>query len=91
MSEKISFEQALAQLEECVARLETGEIRLEEALHTFEQGVKASRVCAEWLEHTRKRVKVLTAAEDGELLISAFGQEEDEDLALPGDAAADRS
>ena len=38
-----SFEEALTLLEESVERLEAGDLKLEEALAVFEQGVAASR------------------------------------------------
>jgi exodeoxyribonuclease VII small subunit len=60
-----TFEQALEQLETVVARLEGGELPLEEALRTFEDGVKLARVCAARLEDAERRVRLLTAAPDG--------------------------
>jgi exodeoxyribonuclease VII small subunit len=61
-----TFEEALALLEQSVERLETGDLKLEEALSVFEKGVAASRSCNKWLEETRKRVQVLTTDEGGE-------------------------
>ena len=61
-----TFEEALALLEQSVERLETGDLKLEEALSVFEKGVAASRSCNKWLEETRKRVQVLTAEEGDE-------------------------
>ena len=59
-----SFEEALTLLEESVERLEAGDLKLEETLAVFEQGVAASRTCSQWLDQTRKRVQVLTS-DDG--------------------------
>ncbi len=56
-----SFETALAQLEGTVARLEEGEMPLEEALALFESGVKLSRQCATTLEEAERRVEILVA------------------------------
>jgi exodeoxyribonuclease VII small subunit len=78
MPEPASFEEALELLESSVARLESGELKLEEALTVFEQGIVASRACNRWLEETRKRVQVLTADEAGELHLSFLDEEEDE-------------
>ena len=61
-----TFEEALALLEQSVERLETGDLKLEEALSVFEKGVAASRSCNRWLEETRKRVQVLTTDEGDE-------------------------
>ena len=58
-----SFEQALEQLEDSAARLEQGELALEDALVVFERGIASSRACARHLDQARKRVQVLL--EDG--------------------------
>lgn len=56
-----SFEHALAQLESTVARLESGDMPLEEALELFENGVKLSRQCATTLEAAEERIAILVA------------------------------
>ena len=74
-----SFEEALTLLEESVERLEAGDLKLEEALAVFEQGVAASRTCSQWLDQTRKRVQVLTADDEGQFRLDFLDGEEDED------------
>lgn len=75
-----SFEEALEQLEDSVARLESGDLSLEKALEVFEQGIAASRACTRWLDQTRKRVQVLVADEEGELHLSFLDEDaEDEE------------
>ena len=78
MSDEMSFEEALAQLEESVALLESGDARLDDALRIFERGVMASRTCAKWLDETRKRVQVLTSDEEGEFSLAFMDDEEAE-------------
>ena len=78
MSEPSSFEEALEILEKSVGRLESGDLKLEEALQIFEQGISASRACSRWLDQTRKRVQLLTADEEGEFHLSFLDEEEDE-------------
>jgi exodeoxyribonuclease VII small subunit len=60
-----TFEEALSQLEAVVARLEGGDLALEDALHTFEDGVRLARQCAARLEDAERRVRLLTKAPDG--------------------------
>lgn len=81
MNEPASFEEALEILESSVARLEAGDLKLEEALQVFEQGVAASRACTRWLDQTRKRVQVLTADEEGGFHLSFLddGDEADDE------------
>ena len=60
-----TFEEALSQLEALVARLEAGELPLEEALRAFEEGVRLTRLCAERLEDAERRVRLLTRTPEG--------------------------
>jgi len=54
-----SFEQTLAQLEALVARLESGDLALDEALTTFEQGVRLTRACQAALSAAQQKVQLL--------------------------------
>ncbi len=60
-----SFEAALSELEGRVARLERGDLALEEALRLFEEGVGLVRECHERLDAADARIVALTAAADG--------------------------
>jgi exodeoxyribonuclease VII small subunit len=60
-----TFEEALSQLEAVVARLEGGDLALEDSLHAFEDGVRLARLCAARLEDAERRVRLLTKAPDG--------------------------
>jgi len=53
------FEQALAELEALVARLERGDLPLDEALKTFERGVELTRHCQGSLKSAQQRVEIL--------------------------------
>ncbi len=61
-----TFEEALNQLEALVARLEAGDLPLEEALRAFEEGVRLARVCSARLEDAERRVHLLTRTAEGE-------------------------
>jgi exodeoxyribonuclease VII small subunit len=60
-----TFEEALGQLESLVARLEGGDLPLEEALRTFEEGIRLARLCAARLEDAEQRVRLLAQGPDG--------------------------
>ena len=53
------FEQALAELEALVTRLERGDLPLDEALQTFERGVELTRHCQGSLKAAQQRVEIL--------------------------------
>ena len=53
------FEAALAELETLVARLEGGDLPLDEALKTFERGVELTRHCQASLKSAQQKVEIL--------------------------------
>ncbi len=55
----IDFEDALAQLEDLVEKMETGSLSLEESLRAFERGTRLARHCQTVLEQAELRVKAL--------------------------------
>lgn len=55
-----SFESALGELEARVARLERGELDLEDALRLFEEGVGLVRECHERLDAADARIVALS-------------------------------
>jgi exodeoxyribonuclease VII small subunit len=61
------FESALAELETIVARLEQGELPLEESLRQFERGVVLTRLCQKALSQAEQKIRVLAKGADGEL------------------------
>ena len=56
----VSFEEALGRLDRIVARLEGGEVGLEEALQLFEEGQRQVAVCRERLTAAKERIEELT-------------------------------
>jgi exodeoxyribonuclease VII small subunit len=55
----MDFEKNLKRLEEIVAKLEDGQLPLEESLLLFEEGIKISRACNTKLTEAENRVKLL--------------------------------
>jgi len=79
MSEDTTFEKALKNLEEAVARLEKGQMPLDEALDCFEAGVQSANLCRRKLKVVESRIEILTKSPDGELLTEAFSGRDDQD------------
>jgi exodeoxyribonuclease VII small subunit len=63
--ENITFEEALAKLQNAVNKLENGEIKLDEAFEMFEQGIKYARICEEKLTNIENKVSKIL--KDGKL------------------------
>jgi exodeoxyribonuclease VII small subunit len=70
----LTFEEALRRLDEVVARLEGGEVGLEEAVALFEQGRDYLAACRERLAVAQRRIEELTAED----LPAAPGEPPDE-------------
>ncbi len=65
-SEKeLSFESALAQLEEIVRKLEGGTMGLDEMVGAFEKGQELIRLCNGKLNEVEKRIELLVKTPDG--------------------------
>jgi exodeoxyribonuclease VII small subunit len=60
---KEKFEDALKKLEDIVRRMESGEMPLDDALKSFEEGVRLIRFCSAKLEETERRVEMLLGKE----------------------------
>ena len=71
------FEQSLTELEALVAKLEQGDVPLEEALKTFERGVTLTRQCQSALRAAQQKVEILLAR-NGEEDVAPFADAEDD-------------
>lgn len=65
MTDQLSFEDALAALEAKVEALSRGDVPLDRALATFEEGLALYRRCHGMLAQAEQRVTKLVAATDG--------------------------
>lgn len=81
------FEKSLTELEALVAKLEQGDVPLEEALKTFERGVALTRQCQTALRTAQQKVEVLLAR-NGDETIEAFDSGDDEEDDDADDTAA---
>ena len=61
--EELSYEEALAELEEIVAVLEDGQSQLEEAIRLFERGQALASRCGVLLEAAELKVKQVVGEE----------------------------
>ena len=62
---EIEFEAAIKKLEAIVGELEGGELSLEKALKSYEEGVHLAELCSKRLTEAEKRVEVLTKTAGG--------------------------
>ncbi len=73
---KISFEDALARLEQVVQQLESGQTGLSDSLECYEQGIKYLKVCYRSLESAERKIELLVNLdEDGKASAAPFDDE----------------
>lgn len=60
MSQNISFEKALSELQEIVKKLEDENCTLDDAIKHFESGVEITKVCSEYLNKAKLKIETLT-------------------------------
>lgn len=64
--EKLSFEEAMRELEATVGKLETGEATLEESIELYERGAKLRKHCEGRLREAEERVEKITLSANGQ-------------------------
>ncbi|MGH8017507.1 MAG: exodeoxyribonuclease VII small subunit [Opitutaceae bacterium] len=62
---KLSFEDALAQLEDLIARIETGDIPLAELVDQFQRGNKLLTICTARLQDAEQKIQLLQQERKG--------------------------
>jgi exodeoxyribonuclease VII small subunit len=65
----MSFEDALAELEGIVRRLEGGQVKLDEAIQSYERGAQLKRHCETKLNEAQQRVDRIVIGPDGAVTV----------------------
>jgi exodeoxyribonuclease VII small subunit len=71
-AEEKKFEDELKELEETVARIDSGELSLEDSIKAFEHGVALVRSLNQKLDQVEKRIEVLVRDNQGELRTTPY-------------------
>ena len=61
----MNFEDALAELEQIVRRLEGGQVKLDEAIQSYERGAQLKRHCERKLNEAQQRVDRIVIGPEG--------------------------
>ena len=61
----MNFEDALAELEQIVRRLEGGQVKLDEAIMSYERGAQLKRHCERKLNEAQQRVDRIVISPEG--------------------------
>ena len=72
VGKSLNLEKALADLENLVEELESGELPLEKAMKKFEEGIKLTRGCQAALKEAEQKVEILLQGAGGEESLEEF-------------------
>lgn len=75
--ETLGFEAAMEKLEGIVAKLESGDVPLEQAIELFQEGMRLSHLCSQKLEQVERKIEMLVE-ENGTLVKKPFPSGTDE-------------
>ena len=64
--EKMSFEEAIKELEAVVAQLERGDVALDDSIALYERGARLKARCEAKLKEAEEKVAKITLGENGE-------------------------
>ncbi|MCX8125189.1 MAG: exodeoxyribonuclease VII small subunit [Spirochaetes bacterium] len=64
-AKKLTFEEALEELETIASKLESGELTLEQSIQFYERGVQLAQFCRQKLEEAERKIEVLQKQPDG--------------------------
>ncbi len=62
-----TFEQALEELEAIVAKIEAGEVSLEQSIEKYAEGIKLVELCRGILDTAEKKIQMLAKGADDKL------------------------
>ena len=65
--EKMSFEEALAELEEIVNKIDTGQESLADAVASFEKGVALKKHCEKMLKEAKLKIEKVTITAENKI------------------------
>ncbi len=69
---KMSFEDALAELEQIVKRLEEGKNQLDDAIQSYERGAALKRHCEAKLREAQAKIDKIVGGADGALATEPY-------------------
>jgi len=70
--EKLSFEEALDELEKVVNSLEGGEGGLQASIESYEYGMKLKKICEDKLKDAQAKIEKITIDSEGKVSKEAF-------------------
>ncbi len=76
--EKLTFEDAMQKLETIVRELETGQIKLDDAVEQYEKAMALKKFCEEKLKAAELKIEKIEQSKDGSLTLKPLDENENE-------------
>jgi exodeoxyribonuclease VII small subunit len=76
---KLTFENAMKQLENIVHELESGNLSLDDSVKKFEEGIRLSNYCSSKLDETEKRITILMKEQNGSISEKPFAPDKEKE------------
>lgn len=73
---KMSFEEAMGELESIVQKMESGDAKLEDSIQSYERGIALKQHCEAKLREAEEKIEKITISEDGSAKTESFMEEE---------------
>lgn len=73
--DKMSFEDALGELETIVSALESGKAPLEDSIQAYERGIALKKHCEKKLGEAQEKIEKISIGSDGSLKAEPFNPE----------------
>ena len=64
---KLTFEEAMANLEQIVSEIEDGKVTLEKSIDRYAEGISLVKQCRAILDQAEQKIQLLSKSESGEL------------------------
>ena len=80
-----TFEEAFRKLQEIVARMESGDLALEELLERYEEGMRLVKICSDKLSLAEQKISVLAQGAEGEESTAGELRAPEQDSARPAE------
>ena len=64
---KLTFEEAMANLEQIVSEIEEGKVTLEKSIDRYAEGISLVKQCRSILDQAEQKIQLLSKSESGEL------------------------
>jgi exodeoxyribonuclease VII small subunit len=88
---KFDFEKSLAKLEQIVAEMESDELKLDEMLAKFKEGMALAEACTKRLNEAERTIEMLVKTESGGVEVTPFAEDADAGESQPQGATPDEN